>query len=121
MGVAGPVDRRAVAREDGRAVVLVTHDREAARIADRVLALNLLHEVVGEGALAEMRRLLSNEGFLLAVDWDSEVERDDGPPAHVALSQTEARRMLEEAGFEALPVAADEFPYHYAFIARRAG
>ena len=54
--------------------------------ADRVLALNLLHEVVGEGALAEMRRLLPGDGFLLVVDWDSEVERDEGPPAHVALS-----------------------------------
>ena len=30
---------RGVAAEDGRAVVLVTHDREAARIADRVLVL----------------------------------------------------------------------------------
>lgn len=89
--------------------------------ADRVLALNLLHEVVGEGALAEMLRLLSGEGFLLVVDWDSEVERDEGPPAHVALSRTEARRMLQEAGFEARPVDAEEFPYHFAFIARRAG
>ena len=88
--------------------------------ADRVLALNLLHEVVGESALAEMRRLLSEEGFLLVVDWDSEVERDEGPPARVALSQRQARRMLEEAGFEAWPVAAEDFPYHYAFIARKA-
>jgi ABC-type lipoprotein export system ATPase subunit len=30
---------RGVAAEDGRAVVLVTHDREATRIADRVLVL----------------------------------------------------------------------------------
>lgn len=88
--------------------------------ADRVLALNLLHEVVGESALAEMRRLLSEEGFLLVVDWDSEVERDEGPPARVALSQRQARRMLEEAGFEARPVAAEDLPYHYAFIARKA-
>ncbi|MDN5698472.1 MAG: methyltransferase domain-containing protein [Rubrobacter sp.] len=87
--------------------------------ADRVLAVNLLHEVAGEGALAEMHRLLRPEGFLLIVDWDSEVERDQGPPDHVALSQTEARRMLEEAGFNTQPVAAEEFPYHFAFIARR--
>jgi ABC-type lipoprotein export system ATPase subunit len=40
---------RAVAARDGRAVVLVTHDREAVRIADRVLLLR-------DGRLGEERR-----------------------------------------------------------------
>lgn len=85
---------------------------------DRVLAVNLLHEVVGEGALAEMRRLLRPGGFLLVVDWRADVERESGPPADVSLSPERGRRMLEEAGFEVAPVEDAGFPYHFAFTAR---
>lgn len=88
--------------------------------ADRVLAVNLLHEVVGETALAEMRRLLKPEGRLLVVDWRADVEREEGPPRHVTLDPDGARGMLEEAGFAAEPVAEGEFPYHLALMARRA-
>ncbi len=87
--------------------------------AYRVLAVNLLHEVVGENALEEMRRLLSPEGLLLVVDWDAEIERDQGPPAHVALSPEQGRRMLEEAGFTVESIAQTGFPYHYALAARK--
>jgi SAM-dependent methyltransferase len=38
-------------------------------VVDRVLAVNLLHEVLGEGTLGEMRRLLAPDGFLLVADW----------------------------------------------------
>ena len=37
---------------------------------DRVLAVNLLHEVRGEPALEEMRRLLGPDGLLLVGDWE---------------------------------------------------
>jgi len=87
--------------------------------ADRVLAVNLLHEVVGENALEEMRRLLSPEGLLLVVDWDAEIERDQGPPAHVALSPEQGRRMLEEADFTVESIAETGFPYHYALASRK--
>lgn len=86
-------------------------------IADRMLAVNLLHEVIGETALQEMRRLLSPDGFLLVVDWRSDVEREVGPPAEVALSPEEGRRMLEEAGFSVSPPAGTGFPYHFALVA----
>lgn len=88
-------------------------------VADRVLAVNLLHEVVGETALAEMRRLLSAAGLLLVMDWDSSVERDQGPPAHTSLSPSQGRAMLEEAGFYVESVPATGFPYHYALLACR--
>lgn len=91
----------------------------SAGAADRVLAVNLLHEVVGETALAEMRRLLSESGLLLVVDWDAEVERDHGPPSHIALSAGQGRAMLEEAGFYVESVPDTGFPYHYALVARR--
>ena len=83
---------------------------------DRVLAVNLLHEVIGEGAPAEMRRLLRPDGFLLVVDWRADVEREPGPPAKVSLTPQEGRALLERAGFEV--VALDQgFPYHFAFKA----
>lgn len=88
-------------------------------VADRILAVNLLHEVIGEGALAEMRRLLKSEGFLLAADWRSDVPRDMGPPSDVSLSPQEGRTLLEEAGFR-VESADAEFPYHFVFVAHPA-
>lgn len=85
--------------------------------ADRVLAVSLLHEIVGETALSEMRRLLAPDGFALVIDWRSDVERDEGPPAEVTFDPEGARLTLEEAGFSVEPLAADEFPYHFAFAA----
>ena len=87
--------------------------------ADRVLAVNLLHEVVGESALGEMRRLLKPEGALLVVDWRSDVDREEGPPRHVTFDPESASRMLEDSGFKAEPVAEGEFPYHLALLARK--
>ncbi|MGB3683356.1 MAG: class I SAM-dependent methyltransferase [Rubrobacteraceae bacterium] len=84
---------------------------------DRILAVNLLHEIIGEGALPEMRRLLKPEGFLLIADWRSDVSRDTGPPAGVSLSPREGRSLLEEAGFSVDTVDAN-FPYHFVFVAR---
>ncbi|MGI9048780.1 MAG: class I SAM-dependent methyltransferase [Rubrobacteraceae bacterium] len=84
---------------------------------DRVLAVNLLHEVLGEGALEEMRRLLRPDGFLLVVDWRADVEREPGPPADVSLTPGEGRALLERAGFEVAPLD-ERFPYHFAFKAR---
>lgn len=85
--------------------------------ADRVVALNLLHEVIGESALEEMQRLLSPEGFLLIVDWRGDIERDYGPPQDVALTPEVGKQMLEAAGFSVIPLTEAAFPYHYAFKA----
>ena len=53
--------------------------------ADRVLAVNLLHEVRGERALEEMRRLLRPDGLLLVADWERgrDTERALGPPDEI--------------------------------------
>ena len=90
----------------------------ADRCVDRVLAVNLLHEVVGEKALAEMRRLLKSDGFLLAVDWRSDVEREMGPPSDVAMTQEQGKDMLEEAGFTVTSVDEGKFPYHFVLVGR---
>ncbi len=83
---------------------------------DRIIAVNLLHEVIGEGALAEMRRLLKPGGFLLVADWRSDVSREMGPPAEVSLSPQEGQKMLENGGFSVTAVDVN-FPYHFVFVA----
>jgi ubiquinone/menaquinone biosynthesis C-methylase UbiE len=85
---------------------------------ERILAVNLLHEVRGEAALAEMRRLLKPEGFVLVVDWDRERPSDPGPPAAHRYSSSEAHQDLTAAGFQAEPVET-ELPYHFVLRARR--
>src|SRR5579863_1878236 len=47
---------------------------------DRVMALNVLHEVSNEG-LRNLQRLLKPGGSALFIDWNSEVERPVGPPS----------------------------------------
>lgn len=85
---------------------------------DRILAVNLLHEVRGETALSEMRRLLKPEGLLLVVDWDRERPSDPGPPAQHRYSSSEAQQDLAAAGFHAELVDYD-LPYHFVLRARR--
>jgi SAM-dependent methyltransferase len=84
--------------------------------ADRVLAVNLLHEVRGEGALDEMRRLLADDGFALIVDWERGRPHDAGPPDDLLYDAAEARALLAAAGLDAVFVAPG-LPYHFALIA----
>lgn len=85
---------------------------------DRVLAVNLLHEVIGEDALAEIRRLLKPDGFLLVIDWRSDIHRDMGPPADVSLTQKEGAEMLREVGLDVTTIEDIAFPYHFALVGR---
>ena len=85
----------------------------------RVLAVNLLHEVVGERALREMRRVLRPDGFALVVDWRADARREAGSPAEVSLTAEAGREMLEEAGFDVAAPRDEPFPYHFAYFARR--
>ncbi len=81
--------------------------------AQRIIALNLLHEVRGESALAEMRRLLAPGGFVLVVDWERGRDRPFGPPDEILYSREEAESELRGAGLRADPVNA-ALPYHFA-------
>lgn len=86
---------------------------------DRILAINLLHEVRGESALSEMLRLLRPDGVLLAVDWDRERPSEPGPPTEHRYSAGEAQQELAIAGFSAERVAS-ALPYHFVLRARPA-
>lgn len=85
--------------------------------ADRVLAVNLLHEVRGERALAEMRRLVGPGGFVLVVDWERGRERESGPPDDLLYSVDEAVVELATAAFAVESLQAG-LPYHFALVAR---
>lgn len=108
---------------DGRAnaeAILISSNRVPVEdaSADRVLAVNLLHEVRGEQALAEMRRLVSEDGAVLVVDWAKGRPRDSGPPDEILYSTEEAIAELQAAGFD-VESAPIELPFHFALIARR--
>ena len=100
--------------------LLIEHNRVplADGAASRVLAVNLLHEVRGEAALAEIRRLLRPDGLLLVADWERgrDPERPLGPPEEILYTEEEAVAELERAG---LSVERREpgLPYHFVVVA----
>lgn len=85
---------------------------------DRILAVNLLHEIRGETALEEMRRLLAPEGFVLIVDWDRDRPGERGPPAAIRYGVEDAIDACGVAGLTAEEVDAD-LPHHFVLRALR--
>jgi hypothetical protein len=84
--------------------------------AQRILAVNLLHEVRGELALAEMRRLLAPGGFVLVVDWERGRERDSGPPDELLYTADEAAHELQITGLSTEVLDA-RLPFHFVIKA----
>lgn len=113
--------REAIDGRDNAEALLIARNRVPLEdgSADRVIAVNLLHEVRGEDALAEIRRLLKPSGMLLMIDWARGRPRDAGPPDEILYSTQEAISELADAGLAAKR-AEIELPFHYALIARRA-
>jgi SAM-dependent methyltransferase len=87
---------------------------------DRILAINLLHEVRDENALAEMHRLLSPDGFLLVVDWGRERPSESGPARELRYNRAEAADECAAAGFAVESVDAVA-PHHFADTGRGYG
>ena len=84
----------------------------------RVLAVNVLHEIRGETALGEMRRLLARGGFALIVDWERGRERSSGPPDELRYSLDGAIAELAAAGLRP-NVLSTALPFHYAIRAHK--
>lgn len=81
---------------------------------DRVLALNVLHEL-GDESLRNLKAVLKPDGAAIFIDWNADVERPAGPPADHLYSPAEGRQRLEEMAFA---IQAERlFPYHYAIRA----
>ncbi|MDE3136190.1 MAG: class I SAM-dependent methyltransferase [Acidobacteriota bacterium] len=84
-------------------------------LADRVLALNVLHEL-GDDALAALGSLLTVEGFVIFIDWNADVDRPAGPPRDHVYGPREAAQRLEHQGYSA--EILEPMPYHYVLRAR---
>ena len=80
---------------------------------DRVLGLNVLHEL-GDRALGDVRSLLVADGRALFVDWNAEADRPVGPPRDHVYDVAEAVKRLAAAGFHV--VTQRMFAYHYALV-----
>lgn len=66
---------------------------------DRVLAAQVLHEVDDRKAfLAEISRVLKNEGRIVMVDW-RRAPSPTGPPLEERVAEEEAVELLADAGF----------------------
>ncbi len=85
--------------------------------AARVFALNVLHEL-GDESLREIGSVLADEGFVLFVDWNADVDRPVGPPRDHVYGPREAAKRLERFGFSVETLKP--FPYHYVLRARPA-
>lgn len=112
--------RKRVADADARVEVLMIAGNQVPAPdagVDRVLAVNLLHEVHGESALEEMRRLLRSDGLLLVADWERgrDPERPLGPPDDILYTEGEAVAELQRAGFAV--ERREGFAYHFLLLA----
>lgn len=63
------------------------------------------HEFAGEGALAELRRVLAPGARLAVADWSGAGAGESGPPVAERFSAAEAASMLADAGFEVGPTS----------------
>lgn len=86
--------------------------------ADRVLALNVLHEL-GDDALAALGSLLGAKGFVIFIDWSADVDRPVGPPRDHVYGPREAVERLEKLGYTAETL--EPLRYHYVVRARFRG
>jgi SAM-dependent methyltransferase len=115
---------RVAAAEPGTATLIeaigITEDRVPLDdgSVDAILAVDVLHHIVVDRALAEMRRLLRPDGTLLLVDWERGRERPTGPPDDVLSTAAEAADTLRAARFDVRTTDVG-LSYHYVLRAGR--
>ena len=86
---------------------------------DRILALNVLHEIDND-TVRRLASLLKPRGNVLVVDWDATIDRPTGPPAEHAHSPDEGQDRLAHGGLGRLERIRDaRFPYHFILRAER--
>jgi len=84
---------------------------------DAAFSTMTFHEFAGDGALAEVARVLGTGGRLVVADWTANGEGESGPPVDERYDRDEAVDLLDDAGFET--VRADERPETFLVVADR--
>lgn len=99
--------------------VIPTHIDDLPRLrgsADRVMLINVLHEL-GDEAMRTVAELLKPDGTVLVVDWNGGIDRPIGPPRDAVYTPAEGRARLEQLGLQVNE--AKPFKYHYVLTAHR--
>ncbi len=84
-------------------------------VVDVVLLANVFHDIRLESAVDEVRRIMSDKGILIIIDWKKEV-MEIGPPYELRMDQNDYREYFR--GFK----TTKEFPagaYHYGMIMKK--
>lgn len=84
---------------------------------DAAFSTMTFHEFAGEGALAEVARVLGPGGRLVVADWTANGAGESGPPVGERFDRDEAVDLLDDAGFEV--VRADERPETFFVVAEK--
>jgi len=67
-----------------------------------VLVSNVIHEIEDkERYLAEVKRILKEDGYLLIIDWEKR-EMTMGPPVHERVSKDEMIELCSKSGFKTI-------------------
>jgi ubiquinone/menaquinone biosynthesis C-methylase UbiE len=83
---------------------------------DRAFSTMTYHEFAGEGALAELKRVIRDGGLLVTVDWTAEGSQESGPPTEERFDLATAIEHHHEAGFVVEDASAR--PETFALVAR---
>jgi len=89
---------------------------------DAAFSTMTFHEFAGDGALAEVARVLGGGGRpveggrLVVADWTANGDGESGPPVDERYDREEAVALLDDAGFEIL--RADERPETFLVVAK---
>jgi len=77
-----------------------------------VLVSNVIHEIEDkERYLAEVKRVLKEDGYLLIIDWEKR-EMTMGPPVHERISKDEMIELCSKSGFKTIE-SINVSPSHY--------
>ncbi|WP_115864879.1 class I SAM-dependent methyltransferase [Halorussus litoreus] len=83
---------------------------------DAAFSTMTFHEFAGDGALAEVARVLGADGRLVVADWTANGDGESGPPVDERYDRDGAVDLLDDAGFET--VRADERPETFLVVAK---
>ena len=109
-------------REELDNLVLVVGDAERTILcelcADIVFFANVLHDFNDPlKVLRNSKRMLKQNGLLVDLDWKKK-SSEFGPPLNIRFNETQAKELIEKAGFR-IEAIREAGPFHYVVTAKR--